>query len=176
MPARARALLVLAMLLSAASASARVKTGTYTGDGSPSRGITGVGFAPVVVMVKGNDTDASDDLTSAVLRSATMPAGMAKPLKGDQALGGGMILSLDGDGFTVGSDRRVNASGIQFHYVAFEAAPHLALGTYTGSGGSQSIGSVGFHPDYVILMEDGASRAMHHNYNWTQSSTFNADI
>jgi len=70
-----RALFVFLLILVAASASAKVKTGTYVGDGSASRNITGVGFAPVVVIVKGNDTDPTDDLTSAVLRSATMPAG-----------------------------------------------------------------------------------------------------
>jgi len=127
----ARALWVLLILLFAGSASAKVKTGTYTGDGSSNRIIAGVGFAPVVVIIKGNDDDGgTGDLTSAVLRSATMPAGMTKPLLGDQSLLADLILSLDADGFTVGSNRRVNAIGIEFHYVAFDASPNLALGTY----------------------------------------------
>ncbi|MGH9388618.1 MAG: hypothetical protein ACRD1Z_03315, partial [Vicinamibacteria bacterium] len=92
-----RALSICLLLLVAASASARVKTGTYVGNASASRSITGVGFTPVVVIIKGNDTDPTDDLTSAVLKSLTMPAGMAKPLKGDQGLLGNMILSLDAD-------------------------------------------------------------------------------
>jgi hypothetical protein len=141
-PAPLRALLVFATLFLAASASAKVKTGTYLGDGSVSGNITGVGFAPVVVIVKGNDTDPTDDLTSAVLRSATMPAGMSKPLKGDQGLFASGIVSLNADGFSVGSNRRVNAVGIQFHYVAFDASPNLALGTYTGNGGSLSVPGV----------------------------------
>jgi outer membrane protein assembly factor BamB len=170
-----RALFVFLLILVAASASAKVKTGTYTGNATASRSITGIGFTPVVVIIKGNDTDATDDLTSAVLRSATMPGAMAKPLKGDQALLGNLILSLDADGFTVGSDRRVNAVGIQFHYVAFDASPSLKLGTYAGNGGSQSVSNAGFNPDYLVLMEDGASRAMHHSYHWNQSYSFNAD-
>ncbi len=170
-----RALLVLPMLVFAASVSAKVKTGTYIGDGAASRSITGLGFAPVVVIIKGNDTDAADDLTSAVLRSATMPAGMSKPLKGDQGLSGNMILSLDPDGFTVGSNRRVNANTVAFHYVAFDASPNLSLGTYVGNGGSLSVSTVGFNPDYVILMEDGASRAMHQSYHWNQSFSFNSE-
>lgn len=168
-----RALWVLAILLFAASASAKIKTGSYIGDGSPSRNITGIGFAPVVVIIKGNDSDATDDLTSAVLKSATMPAAMAKPLKGDQGLLPNLVLSLNADGFTVGSNRRVNALGIQFHYVAFDTSPDLALGTYTGNGGSQPVSGVGFNPDYVIVMEDGASRAMHHSYHWNESFSFN---
>ena len=76
----------LVALLLAGEAIAKVKTGTYTGDGLASRSVTGVGFAPAVVIIKGNDTDPTDDLTSAVLRSGNMPAGMSKPLKGDQAL------------------------------------------------------------------------------------------
>ena len=170
----ARALGVLALLFFAGGASAKVKTGTYTGDGSSSRSITGVGFAPVVVIIKGNDDDGGNgDLTSAVLRSATMPAGMTKPLLGDQSLLSNLILSLDADGLTVGSNRRVNANGIQFHYVAFDASPNLAFGTYTGNGGGQSVSGVGFNPDYLLLMEDGASRAMHHSYHWNQSFSFN---
>jgi outer membrane protein assembly factor BamB len=163
------------MLLIAGSAWARVKTGTYTGDGAASRSFTGVGFPPAVVIIKGNDVGSPDDLTSAVLRSGNMPAGLSKPLKGDQALVSTAILSLDADGFTVGGDRRVNAAGIQFHYVAFEPGPNMALGTYTGTGGSQSVTSVGFSPDYLILMEATASRAFHHSYHWNQSLTFNND-
>ncbi len=170
----ARAFPILVALLLAGEAIAKVKTGTYTGDGLANRSITGVGFAPAVVIIKGNDTDATDDLTSAVLKSLTMPAGLAKPLKGDQGLLGNMILALGADGFTVGSDRRVNANGIQFHYVAFEASPNLSIGTYTGNNGSQTV-AAGFNPDYVIVMEDGASRAVHHSYHWNQSFSFNAD-
>ena len=92
----------LAILLVAGTAWARVKTGSYTGDGAPSRSFTGLGFSPAVVIIKGNDSGTPDDLTSAVLRSGNMPAGMSKPLKGDQALVSTAILSLDADGFTVG--------------------------------------------------------------------------
>ncbi len=171
----ARARWALAILLFAASASARVKTGTYTGDGAPSRNVTGVGFSPIVVIIKGNDTDATDDLTSAVLRSGNMPAGMSKPLKGDQALISAGILSLNADGFTIGGNRRVNAPGIQFHYVAFEASANLALGTYTGNGSSQSVASVGFNPDYLILLQAGTRRAIHHSYHWDRSFSFNSE-
>ncbi len=171
-----RATFVFAGLFLAASAEARVKTGTYTGNGTANSVIAGVGFTPAVVIVKGNDSDGgNDDLTSAVLKSATMTGGLAKPLKGDQGLLGNLILTLDADGFTVGSDRRVNAIGIQFHYVAFDASPNLSLGTYTGNGGSLSVLGVPFNPDYLILMEAGPSRAMHHSYHWNQSFSFDAE-
>ena len=57
--------------------------------------------------------------------------------------------------------------------MAFDASPNLAFGTYTGNGGGQSVSGVGFNPDYLLLMEDGASRAMHHSYHWNQSFSFN---
>jgi outer membrane protein assembly factor BamB len=165
-------LLVSLSLLSAA-ASAEVKTGTYTGNGAASRSITGIGFRPEVVILKGNDSAGSDDLSAAVLASMTMPAGQAKPLKGDQALLPNLVLSLDADGFTVGPDRRVNQNGVAFHWVAFESSPYLKTGTYTGNGTTQTIVGVPFRPDYVIVMEGGTSRAMQHTYQWTESFSFN---
>ena len=59
-------------------ARAEVTSGTYTGNGAASRQITGVGFRPEVVIIKGDVTE------SAVIRTSTLPAGMAKQLAQDQ--------------------------------------------------------------------------------------------
>jgi hypothetical protein len=55
-------------------------TGTYVGDGAGGRTITGLGFRPDVVIVKGYDFDAGLTLTSAVLRTSTMTGDNTKPL------------------------------------------------------------------------------------------------
>jgi outer membrane protein assembly factor BamB len=165
----------LALLFSvlASIAVAEVKTGTYTGNGAASRSITGIGFRPDVVILKGNE--GSGDTTSTVLVSNTMAVGRAKPLRGDQGLLTNLVLSLDPDGFTVGPDQRVNKNGIAYHWVAFESSAHLKTGTYTGNGSTQAIAGAPFRPDYVVLMEDGGSRAMQHSYQWNESFSFNND-
>jgi hypothetical protein len=136
-------------------ASAEVRTGAYRGDGVAGRGIV-VGFQPSVVLVKGNDTDVNDDLTSAVIRSSTMTGDSSKPLKGDLSPAPNLIQSLGATGFTVGSDRKVNAAGITYYWVAFAADPNFANGTYVGNGVGQSLAGVGFSPDYVVLLASNA--------------------
>ncbi len=164
---------LLALVVVSAPAWSQVRTGTYVGDGVSGRSITGLGFQPDIVIIKGNDS--AGDATSAVLSSTTMPAGFAKPLKGDQTLLGNLVLSLDSDGFTVGSDRMVNFSGVTFYYAAFRTNDDIHLGTYTGTGAFNPVSGLGFSPDYVIVMEDGASRAIHHAYHGFDSASFDQD-
>ena len=147
-------------LLSPPPVTAQMTTGSYLGDGAPGRAITGLGFKPDVVLIKGNDFDATHTPTSTVVRTSTMPAGLAKPMVLDNALIGNQIQSLDANGFTVGNDRRVNQPGINFYWAAFKVDPDMSVGTYTGNGGSQSIAGLGFSPDYVIVMSSGARRAI----------------
>jgi hypothetical protein len=119
-------------------ATAQVVSGSYVGNGAGGRQITGLGFRPDVVLVKGNDYDnVVYTNTSAVLRTSTMGAGdVSKPLIQDNALVANQITSLDADGFTLGSDRRVAANGITFYWAAFKANANLRVGTYTGTGRS----------------------------------------
>ena len=82
-------------------AGAQMTTGTYAGDGTAGRAISGLGFRPDVVIVKGYDFDAGLTLTSAVLRTSTMAGDNTKPLVLDNALTGNLIQSLTTDGFTL---------------------------------------------------------------------------
>jgi len=136
-------------------------TGTYLGNGTAGRAITGLGFKPDVVLIKGNDFDPGFTATSTVVRTSTMPAGLSKPMVLDNALVANQIQSLDVNGFTVGNDRRVNQAAINYYWAAFKVGPDMKVGTYTGNGGAQSIGGVGFSPDYVIVMSATARRAIH---------------
>ncbi len=65
----------------------------------------------------------------------------------------GLINAFDADGFWVGWDTPSIAWGVTYHYVAWNAAPGgLVLGDYTGNGqASQSIGGVGFKPEWVLV-------------------------
>jgi hypothetical protein len=123
--------------------------GSYVGNGS-AQAISGLGFAPAVVFIKGGTN-------IAVWRTSTMAADSAKPAIGATAFTTGIITSLDADGFTVGSDAKVNANATTYHYLALPAdAADTKVGSYTGNNQvAQAITGVGFQPDVVIVL--GAS-------------------
>ena len=128
----------------------RLATGTYTGNGSDNRGFTGLGFQPDVVMVK------ISTATSGVIRTSSMVGDASKPLTLVGALQPNMVQTLDSDGFTVGTDTRVNASASTYYWVAMKAGSELKLGSYVGNGAdNRSITGVGFQPDWVITLGDG---------------------
>lgn len=144
--------IVLTCLSWAASAGAlEIRTGQYVGNSSAGRTITGLGFRPVVVIVKG------DTGKSGILRSATMPAGLSKNLGEDKVLLGNMITDFLDDGFTLGSMAEVNVNGTDYWWIAFAEDPGaMALGSFMGTGEPLTVSDVGFEPDYVIVMtEDG---------------------
>jgi hypothetical protein len=130
----------------------RVRSGSYQGDAAFGRAIF-VGFQPDVVFVKRDDGAGIERY--AVVRTSSM--GNTKDLDN---LGLGLIVdlirSLTTTGFTIGSDPRVNESGQTYYWVAFQAADwELKVGSYTGNGsGTRSIPSIGFLPDYLMVMPD----------------------
>jgi uncharacterized repeat protein (TIGR01451 family) len=134
----------------------RVVSGSYTGDGVAGRAITGLGFQPDVVIVKGDTTE------SAILKSSSMPGDASKTIGSKSAISPNMIQTLDPDGFTVGASGRVNAPGVTYYWTAFRAArPEMIVGSYTGDDADdRSIGGVGFEPVYVIVMNEANEDAM----------------
>jgi hypothetical protein len=146
-------------------------SGSYVGNGAGGRRITGLGFRPDLVLVKGDDNAAgSEVLTSAVMRTSTMgpgdvskpviatccnPATAASPIVANQ------ITSIDAGGFTLGSDRRVAQSGVTFYWAAFKANANMKVGKYTGDGAaSHVIVGLGFSPELVIVLLENAGRAI----------------
>ena len=97
----------------------RIKTGSYTGDGTLSKAITGVGFSPKYLLIWVHPLSAGDeDLWQKVDRSwgdyAFYPRGGA--FYADR------VNSLDSDGFTVddnNANNHPNALDIVYDYVAF---------------------------------------------------------
>ena len=158
----------------------RVLSGRYTGNGVAAGRSIFVGFRPDFVIVTADSTNAGVGVSypsghTDVLRSSTMIGNVSKaayvyahhPLVD-------RITSLDPAGFTVGHPPNhnatnddpgdpyhcVNHSGVTYYWTAFRAAPgQMAVGTYTGNGAlTQDITTVGFQPDYTIVMPDaGAS-------------------
>lgn len=138
----------------AAVADMAVASGRYVGAGG-ARAITGLGFAPSVVIVKG------DNATAAAVRTSSMAGDAAKPLGVATKLKGQLIKSLDADGFTIGNDASVNAAGVGYSWIAFRGDPsRLMVGSYAGDGNAGHRVTTGFAPGYVLVMGDATQQAV----------------
>ena len=140
------------------SADAQTATGTYTGDGTGARAIMSLGFQPDIVIIK-----ADNAATEGIIRTSTMATG-SRPIWNGSVLLANNITSLDANGFTVGSDIRVNGLNVcggggapcEYYWTAFKADANIVVDTYSGDGAAtQAIMGVGFAVDYVMIYGDG---------------------
>jgi hypothetical protein len=69
------------------------------------------------------------------------------------------ILSCDADGFTVGSDAKVNYSGGTYHYlcIADNGGGDAVISSYAGNGSSPRNITTGFAPQFVLAGQSGGS-------------------
>jgi hypothetical protein len=86
------------------------KTGTYTGTGAAGNAITGLGFAPSVVLVR------SVTGSGVSLLAGALSGGTAYDLGSGSRNG---PFGLDTDGFTVGGTGNINQSGVSYRYLAW---------------------------------------------------------
>ncbi|NNE44708.1 MAG: DUF11 domain-containing protein, partial [Gemmatimonadetes bacterium] len=139
----------------------RIVTGSYLGDGTDARAISGVGFQPDVVILKG------ESLGAGVVRTKTMSGDAAKALDSAVPLGANLIESLDGDGFTVGTAAEANSFGVTYHWQAFLEAPgQMKVGSFVGDGvDDRDIAGVGIQPTYLMVFGSGPRRP-HHRFQF----------
>lgn len=132
-----------------------IATGSYAGNGSDDRGITGVGFSPGFVMI--NPSTAQSE---AGIFRGTNTSGDLSFIFGAAAAANG-IQSLDADGFTVGTAVNVNnGTGTPTYYwwAVNSASTSMGQGTYTGNGAdNRDITGLGFNPEFVIVKYNGAT-------------------
>ncbi len=142
------AILILLMLGAPVAAQEWLATGTYIGDFNSPRAITGIGFQPDVVIVKG------DNNRSAIIRTSTMGPTISRELGGTAVYYTDGIASLDADGFSVGSGAVANSGGVTYCWTAMRAAEGIMdVGTYTGDGTDNHWVTVGlYQPDAVLIM------------------------
>jgi hypothetical protein len=99
--------------------SGEMSTSSYTGNGSSSRSVTGVGFQPDYLVVHADDTVTAREgvhRPSAVSGSSSLYfSALSNTSTG--------ITGLQSDGFSVGSNSAANASGVTYDYVAFKDRP-----------------------------------------------------
>jgi len=141
--------------------------GTYTGNGTDNRSITGAGFQPDVVFVK-NSTSLTANNRRSVMSGDKHFGDLASYVSDAVVDATNMIQSMQSDGFQVGSGANTNENGSTMYWFAFGGTPNMtgsgsfkmAQGSYTGSGTARSIGGVGFTPDLVMIKDNAANYAV----------------
>jgi len=105
--------------LTTPTSAARMATGTYTGDGTATQAVTGVGFQPAFMIVY-PDLDGASPETSILKSDQDGTASRFHTLYTDD-----YIISLDSDGFTVGdgtgTGNLLNVNLTVYTYVAWIA-------------------------------------------------------
>ncbi|MEX1008171.1 MAG: signal peptidase I [Acidimicrobiia bacterium] len=128
------------------------KVGSYLGDGTDNRSITGVGFAPAWVLTIGDGNDST-------VRPSSLAGDASFPLDGTSQFTN-RIQALESDGFQIGSNAATNESGTTFHYLAWKAGTNVKQGTYLGDASdNRSIPGVGFGPALVWVKRDTSNQA-----------------
>lgn len=145
-----------------ASGTFSMAQGSYSGNGA-ARSITGLGFAPDLIMIKDNAAN------YAVFRIRQMVGDTTAYYALASADFTGGITSLDANGFSLGTSTIVNTSGNTYHWQAFgnaynpdtsAGAADFATGVYYGNGiDNRDITDVPFQPNLVTLKRAGASAA-----------------
>ncbi len=120
-----------------------MKVGKYTGSGTASQAITGLGFTPVYVLV------IPEDIEYVIQRSVTMPTVWSMGFSSEAW--DTNITALRADGFVVGT--RLNTSSVVYHYAAWAAVPgSVMVGSYLGNNtDNRDISGTGFMPEYVAV-------------------------
>lgn len=151
---------IMGSIHGANAATFQMQTGTYIGNGLDDRVITGVGFEPDMVMIKDNTNIGNSGL---IFKTSEMPGELSLvTAEGDAANTTNHIQSLDADGFTVGDDADVNTANMPYYWIAFSGSDcsvggTFCVGSYTGTGISQSITDVGFQPDLVFTKRESGT-------------------
>ena len=107
-----------------ALATSNTKTGTYTGDGTTSQGITGIGFAPKYVLIVRkvtSQTTVEYHYTTDVIVDDIAAGASVEDTGSATTVIDNAIISLDSDGFTVddnGLDEDPNQNTVTFNYLA----------------------------------------------------------
>lgn len=126
-----------------------ISVGTYTGNGLDNRDITGLGFQPDMVMVKGNTTQLG------VWKSSSMTGEVTEYFSATAELASDGIQTLSSDGFQVGTNATVNSNTLIYYYIAVKNSSGLFnVGTYTGNNtDNREITGVGFKPNFVFVKQ-----------------------
>ncbi len=126
----------------ALKAGTSLKLGSYAGNGADNRSISGVGFQPDWVVTMGDGEESW-------FRPSLLTGDASYRMEGQDDFTN-RIQAIQSDGFQLGSNANVNASGVTFYYIAFKSVGGVvAEGSYAGNNTDNRSIAVGFQPAFV---------------------------
>lgn len=148
------------------SGAATFEEGTYSGNATDSRSITGTGFQPDAVFVK-NSTSTTTNSRRSVVSTEKHFGDLSSYVSDAVADATNMVQAMESNGFQVGTGNNVNQNGNTIYWFAFGGTPSMsgsgsftmAQGSYSGNGSVRSI-TVGFAPDLVLIKDNAANYAV----------------
>lgn len=127
----------------------RVQVGSYSGNGT-ARSITGAGtISLLLIRGRGN--------TETIGRPGSKSGDAAWLMGSDAFPATGLITSIDADGFSLGTDSRVNAVGTDYDYIVIEAQSGTSYaGSYTGNAtDNRNLTGFGITPAFAVVFSEG---------------------
>ncbi|TXG76234.1 hypothetical protein E6Q11_05020 [Candidatus Dojkabacteria bacterium] len=146
-----------------------MQTGSFTGNGTDNRNITGFGggTTPNLVMVK-NGTSSTAANRNPLMSQTNSYGDHSSFISGATANEVNMIQNLQSGGFQVGNGVRANENSATIYWMAWAGAPampagsgifDMTTGTYTGNNtNNRQIMGLGFQPDVVIIKQNNATQ------------------
>jgi hypothetical protein len=131
------------------SGSAEFSIGTYFSSTVDDANIPKLPFQPDLITIKG------DTAQEGVFRTSSHTGDLSSHFSAT-AEAANIIQSISANSFQVGTNTKVNASGIINDYFTFKTGSNFAVGSYNGNGAARDI-TVGFQPDYIWIKDPTAS-------------------
>lgn len=128
-----------------------IVTGSYTGNATDNRNITGVGFLATFLMLMGGT---NHSVTKFLSSGASTDTSSWTYNAADSA---DLIQNITNDGFQIGTATQVNANTIAHYWMAIKSGPKVFQSQYTGDGvDNRAITEPGFQPDFVYIKSSAA--------------------
>jgi len=140
------------------SGSSDFYVGAYYGNGIDNRNISRLPFLSDMITIKRNGTTSGTFKTSAMV-------GDLSGFFAATAEAANNIQALQADGFQVGTAANVNTVASVYFYFGFKSGANFAVGTYSGTGASQNITTVGFQPNNLWIKQTGVTQGVSRTSN-----------
>jgi hypothetical protein len=138
--------------------------GAYYGNTLDTRSVTRIPFQPNLIVIKQGGTGVG------VWRSSAHTGDVTSYFNAT-ADGANHIQALETTGFQIGTDANVNTAGALYWYFGFAEGTHFEVGSYSGTGVTQNIGT-SFEPDLVWVKETGAEQGVMRTASTTGVTSF----
>jgi hypothetical protein len=143
-----------------------IVAGTYTGNGSDNRNITGVGFLPVWAIIQGGTEHTIHKMLST---GASTDSAQYGTVIADLS---NSIQNLNGDGFQLGTSSTVNANAVAYRYVCFKNTANIINETYTGNGSDNvDRSTLNLLPVFVFIKNTTTDQAVIRTNDFSGDST-----